>query len=32
MIKTMEAKDSVGNILNAGYTVIISQTLKVKGI
>ena len=28
----METKDSVGNVLNAGDTVIISKTLKVKGI
>ena len=26
----METKDSVGNVLNDGYTVIISKTLKVK--
>ena len=28
----METKDSVGNILNDGDTVIISKTLKVKGM
>jgi len=28
----METKDSVGNVLNDGYTVIISKTLKVKGM
>jgi len=28
----METKDSVGNILNDGDTVIINKTLKVKGM
>ena len=28
----METKDSVGNILNDGDTVIVTKTLKVKGI
>ena len=28
----METKDSVGNLLNNGDTVIISKTLKVKGM
>jgi len=28
----METKDSVGNVLNDGDTVIISKTLKVKGM
>ena len=28
----METKDSVGNLLNDGDTVIISKTLKVKGM
>ena len=28
----METKDSVGNILNDGDTVIISKTLKIKGM
>ena len=28
----MEIKDSVGNILNDGDTVMISKTLKVKGM
>tara|TARA_B100001142_G_scaffold330393_1_gene399150 strand:+ start:9553 stop:9774 length:222 start_codon:yes stop_codon:yes gene_type:complete len=32
MIKAMETKDSVGNLLNDGDTVIISKTLKVKGM
>jgi protein PhnA len=32
MIKTMETKDSVGNILNDGDTVIITNTLNVKGM
>jgi|TARA_Y100000385_G_C12702580_1_gene471164 protein PhnA len=32
MIKTMETKDSVGNVLNNGDTVTISKTLKVKGM
>jgi protein PhnA len=32
MIKVMETKDSAGNILNDGDTVIVSKTLKVKGI
>jgi protein PhnA len=32
MIKVMETKDSVGNVLNDGDTVTISKTLKVKGM
>ena len=28
----METKDSVGNVLNDGDTVIISKTLKIKGM
>jgi protein PhnA len=32
MIKVMETKDSAGNILNDGDTVIVSKTLKVKGM
>jgi len=32
MIEKMETKDSVGNILNNGDTVIISKSLKVKGM
>ena len=32
MTKTMETKDSVGNVLNDGDTVIISKTLKIKGM
>ena len=28
----METKDSVGNVLNDGDTIIISKTLKVKGM
>ena len=28
----MEAKDSVGNVLNDGDAVIVSKTLKVKGM
>jgi len=32
MIKTMETKDSVGNVLNDGDTVIMTKTLNVKGM
>ena len=32
MTKIMETKDSVGNVLNDGDTVIISKTLKIKGM
>ena len=32
MIRTMETKDSVGNVLNNGDTVVVSKTLKVKGM
>ena len=32
MIKTMETKDSVGNILNDGDTVVLTKTLKIKGM
>ena len=32
MIEKMETKDSVGNILYDGDTVIIGKTLKVKGM
>ena len=32
MIKIMETKDSVGNILNDGDTVVLTKTLKIKGM
>ncbi|MDG1718946.1 MAG: alkylphosphonate utilization protein [Flavobacteriales bacterium] len=32
MIKLMETKDSVGNVLNDGDTIIVAKTLKVKGM
>jgi protein PhnA len=31
-IEIMETKDSVGNVLNDGDTIILSKTLKVKGM
>jgi len=32
MIKIMETKDSVGNLLNDGDTIVLSKTLKIKGM
>tara|TARA_B100000902_G_scaffold48580_1_gene55588 strand:- start:24604 stop:24825 length:222 start_codon:yes stop_codon:yes gene_type:complete len=32
MIKLMATKDSVGNVLNDGDTIIVAKTLKVKGM
>ena len=32
MIKLMETKDSVGNVLNDGDKIIVAKTLKVKGM
>ena len=32
IIKIMETKDAVGNILNDGDTIILSKTLKIKGM
>jgi protein PhnA len=32
IIKIMETKDAVGNILNDGDTIVLSKTLKIKGM
>lgn len=32
IIKIMETKDSVGNLLNDGDTIVLSKTLKIKGM
>ena len=32
MINKMEIKDSVGNILNDGDTIVLTKTLKIKGM